>query len=100
MSTKEYISDELLAAFIDSNTTHEQSAEVMGFLSDSPEAFEEYHIAAMAANSYGSTEVISYRETIDTTGDSENNSWLLMGFPTYGAGISNSPMLATSIIYH
>lgn len=51
MSTNKYISDELLASFIDGNTTQEQSKEMMKFLCDSPDAFEEFHIASMAVNS-------------------------------------------------
>lgn len=50
MSTKKNISDELLGSFIDGNTTPEQSAEAWEYISASPDNFEEFRIASMAAN--------------------------------------------------
>src|SRR5574344_192789 len=45
MQTNKYISDELLAAYIDGTTTQEQNDYILEVLKENPEQFEEFKIA-------------------------------------------------------
>ena len=50
MYNKKYISDELLAAFIDGNTTQEQNNFIIEAFKENPEQYEEFRIAYLASN--------------------------------------------------
>lgn len=50
MSTNKYISDELLAAFIDGNISEDENIRILESIGDNPQNFEEFHLAAMASN--------------------------------------------------
>lgn len=50
MSTNKYISDELLAAFIDGNISEDENIQILESIGDNPQNFEEFHLAAMASN--------------------------------------------------
>lgn len=50
MKTNKYISEELLAAFIDGTTTQEQNDYILEAFKEDPELYKEFRIAYMAAN--------------------------------------------------
>jgi hypothetical protein len=50
MKTNKYISEELLAAFIDGTTTQEQNDYTLDVFKDDPELYKEFWIAYLAAN--------------------------------------------------